>query len=391
MSFSNDHFYEELTGFVDFQKFSQPHHYHALPSNWLVIITDIADSTRAIHEGRYKDINALGTASIVAVLNAIKPLNIPYLFGGDGATFCVPASQQQKVAAALLATKQLAADQFGFTLRVGAVPIATIEAAGYKLRVGKYQPNNAYQQAMFAGNGLGYAEHLVKNGQPDNPFLIAGSGNRADGDFSGFECRWNEIPSPHEEIITLLVQALETNEAAQQRIYQHISAEIIAIYGNESRHHPLRQQQLTLGASPTTLATEIKIRTAQASAWKRWLYALKLPLLVIAGQLLTHLGLKEWGLYKQRLIANTDYRKFDEVLRMVISGTATQRTRLRELLEDLHKDGKIIFGLHASPTALITCIISDYQSRHIHFLDGSNGGYALAAQELKRQKKAISR
>lgn len=394
MASINDDFYENLAGFTDFDAFSQIGRYTPLPSDWLVVITDVVDSTRAIQDGRYKDINALGVASIVAVLNAAKPLNIPYIFGGDGATFCIPPSQQEPVASALKAARDMAAGQFGLALRIGMVPMQVLEASGHTVRVSKYRPYATYQQAMFAGSGIAYAEALVKGQSPNNPFLVPESELHTEGDFSGFECRWNEIASPHEEIITLLVQCLETEEASEQAVYQAISGHITQIYGNEGRHHPLRENRLALSLSPRNWSAEIKIRTAGLSGWQRWLYAVKLPFRVLLGRLFMGLRLKtrdgNWGRYKRMLVANTDYRKFDDVLRMVISGTAAQRQQLREVLGQLHQDGKIAFGLHAAPTALITCIISDYGNHHVHFLDGANGGYALAAQEMKNQKRHLA-
>ena len=97
----------------------------------------------------------------------------------------------------------------------------------------------------------------------------------------------------------------------------------------------------------------------------------------------------DWGRYKRSLITNTDYRKFDEILRMILSGTLEQRSQLTVYLEQLHKKRKIVFGIHASPNALITCLVFNYDTDHIHFLDGSNGGYAMAAKEMKRQLKEL--
>ena len=97
----------------------------------------------------------------------------------------------------------------------------------------------------------------------------------------------------------------------------------------------------------------------------------------------------DWGAYKARLVANTDCRKFDDVLRMVIAGSVEQRTRLRARLEALRDAGRIAFGMHVSDSSLITCIITDYTFDHVHFLDGSNGGYAAASIELKAQLKAF--
>lgn len=33
----------------------------------------------------------------------------------------------------------------------------------------------------------------------------------------------------------------------------------------------------------------------------------------------------------------------------------------------------------------MTCAIDDYRTEHMHFVDGSDGGYALAAKQLKKQ------
>jgi hypothetical protein len=95
----------------------------------------------------------------------------------------------------------------------------------------------------------------------------------------------------------------------------------------------------------------------------------------------------QWGEYKHNLIINTDYRKFDEMLRMVISGSQKQREVLRSVLEAYQERGQIVFGIHAAPAALITCIVTDYDKDHVHFLDAANGGYAMAARELKQQLK----
>ena len=89
------------------------------------------------------------------------------------------------------------------------------------------------------------------------------------------------------------------------------------------------------------------------------------------------------------LITNTDFRKFDELLRMVISGTRAQQAELREYLQKLHQQKKIVYGIHASPKALVTCLVFHHQNEHIHFLDGTKGGYAMAAVELKQQIKQL--
>ncbi|PIU96760.1 MAG: hypothetical protein CO017_08860 [Zetaproteobacteria bacterium CG_4_8_14_3_um_filter_59_5] len=58
---------------------------------------------------------------------------------------------------------------------------------------------------------------------------------------------------------------------------------------------------------------------------------------------------------------------------------------LRDRLQGYRERGLIVFGMHVSSSALITCIVSDYDQQHVHFLDGANGGYEMAAQQMKKQ------
>jgi hypothetical protein len=97
----------------------------------------------------------------------------------------------------------------------------------------------------------------------------------------------------------------------------------------------------------------------------------------------------DWSQYKQELIDNTDFRKFDGVLRMVIDVSEEQFAMTESFLQRLHGERKICFGLHTSTTALITCFVSSYTGNHVHFLDGGDGGYALAAKQLKAQLRSL--
>jgi len=391
--FSSDNFYEQLVSFSDFSQFTQLEWYSILPSEWFVVITDIQNSTKAIQEGLYKEVNSVSTASIVALLNTVAPLKVPYVFGGDGTTLCIPPSRKNSVESALIATQQMANKLFGLHLRVGMVPMSLIQQDGHQVLVGKYQPSSHFQQAMFQGNGLRYAESLVKDPRRDNPYILSESQIEADGNFEGFECRWNEVPSAREETVAIMVQALESEITSETTIYKEISQKILDIYGPEKDHHPVQLTQLTLASSLRKLSVEARIRTCFQTLWIRLMYTLRLGLLVYLGKFLMIQNVKtknvDWGQYKQNLIVNTDYRKFDETLRMIISGTLEQRKRLVAYLEKLHNERKIVYGIHASPAAIITCMIFNYDTDHVHFLDGSNGGYTMAAKEMKRQLKEL--
>ena len=91
--------------------------------------------------------------------------------------------------------------------------------------------------------------------------------------------------------------------------------------------------------------------------------------------------------YLNELTTNTDYLKFDECLRMIIDVTEAQKQSLLARLEAHYKKGEIYYGTHCDPFALMTCYIQG-PTKHMHFVDAGGGGYAMAAKQLKAQKRS---
>ena len=77
------------------------------------------------------------------------------------------------------------------------------------------------------------------------------------------------------------------------------------------------------------------------------------------------------------------------MLRMVMDGSEAQYRALQDYLEGQHREGRLVYGMHKSSEALLTCIVFSYNGNHVHFVDGSDGGYALAARSLKAQLKSL--
>jgi hypothetical protein len=115
---------------------------------------------------------------------------------------------------------------------------------------------------------------------------------------------------------------------------------------------------------------------------------------VLIGRALTALGLTaggvDWGDFRREVAANTDVRKFDDMLRCVLDGTAEQRERLTTALEESFRRGRLAYGMHVAGGAIMTCMVRSYAGEHFHFVDGAGGGYALAAVELKRRLARLS-
>lgn len=99
-------------------------------------------------------------------------------------------------------------------------------------------------------------------------------------------------------------------------------------------------------------------------------------------------GMLNWGDYKQLVSEATDFKKFDDVLRMVISGKTKQRQKLVDYLEQKFKEGRLVYGIHVSDRALMTCLVFERDGRQVHFVDGADGGYALAAKKMKERMKS---
>lgn len=368
--------------------------YAEVPADWHVAVADVEGSTVAIRAGRYKDVNLVGVSTIAAVINAVSPVLIPFVFGGDGASLCVPPDALAATRAALVAVRAMAREAFSLDLRIGTVPIADLRAAGFPVLVARHRVSSTSIQAMFAGGGLRRAERVVKD--PRGGYGIAADAPAATLDCSGLECRWNEIPSPHGETVALLVQALSDDHAVAARIYRETLLAVEQWYGGDEYSHPVTQSGLRLAHGRQALAGETAVRAHAKAGLGRWLYAIGLSVQVAIGRVLFATGIRfagvHWGRYKKEVVGNTDRRKFDDTLRVVLAGTPEQRRALEAWLAARRQDGQLVYGLHVAEAALMTCLIGDRGAgEHLHFVDAAGGGYALAAVELKRQLNAAGR
>ena len=388
---ATDHFYAGLSAFDDFSEITDLSRYKEVPEDWQLVVADISDSTNAIQSGLYKAVNILGVSVITSIVNIAKPLAIPYIFGGDGATLCIPASLVPRARTALIATRILANRTHGLNLRVGLIPINIIYKAGLKILVAKHRMSPYYVQAVFAGGGIEYAERLIKDEKAGAVYRLQETEDAPDADFSGLECRWDNVPSKHGEIIALIVKALAPSIEKEAIIYDKIITRVRQIYGDDDMCRPVHVDGLRTTYDGKKLVHEARIRTFGHGEMAYVLYWLKIRVQNVLGWIFMTFGLNAggtpWGDYKKDLVANTDFKKFDGILREIMSGTSNQRQELTAFLEQLCINKECVYGIHASDSALITCLISKRSGYHYHFVDGADGGYAMAALAMKNQLK----
>ncbi len=383
---SAEDFYSQLPAFTHFLDVMDTAVYTPVPPDWFVLLTDVRGSTQAIQAGRYKEVNLLGASSIVAVLNVAGDTAIPFVFGGDGATLLVPPSLREAAQQALLATQALARDAFGLELRVGVVAVETAVAAHYPIRIAKFRPSPDYEQAMFSGGGLAYVERLVKD--PASGCQLQADPT-AQADFSGLECRWQDVPSKYGETVSLLVLAQTGSADEDTAVYRQVFHAIQEIYGDPQAFRTITTDTLQATLGLRDLMGETFVR-AQSNWWSRLKYLLRLwavnlffRFYLLPFDVETTGG--RWSRYIDLVVETSDYRKYDEILRMIIAGTPAQRQELTAFLQEQRRAGKLVYGLHVTDRALLTCLVFERMGRQVHFVDGADGGYALAAKALKQQ------
>ena len=244
-------FYAGLEPFTEFAEVADPARYVAAPDDWIVVLADIKGSTEAARAGRYKDVNLVGAACITAVLNVTRELDLPYAFGGDGATVLIPPGVRGVVADALRRTRRLAGTGFGLELRVGLVPVQELRRRGRGVLVAKYQLSPGNDLAMFAGGGLELADSLIKT---DPAFTLEEQDDPAPPDLHGLSCRWEPYRSLRGHMLTLLVSPLEADALALQReILRELAAIMAATPGAAG---PIRPQNMRFVWPPRGLRAE---------------------------------------------------------------------------------------------------------------------------------------
>ena len=375
-------FYRKLTPLRQFEDFAAAGNYQELPPDWVVFVTDIENSTSAIEEGLYKEVNLVGAASITLTMQVLGSQDMPFVFGGDGATICVQQGQSDLVAAELARLVNLARTNFGLELRVACIPVSRITNSGRKVLVSKLEITPGKCIALFHGGGLALADRIAKDEYEQ--FGIAPSSESV-ASLQGLSCRWSPMPSKKGVVISLLVRARHDNDMS---VYSELLQRIRDILdGDIASANPVYLDPANYKSFSQALREE------SAYHHRRFSYGFVKRIVDVAlSVLIFRFGVNPIApffngkRYKSTIAEHSDYRKFDDVLRLIMDCSEQQCHALQECLQAAYEKGEVYYGLHASGAALMTCFVENTNpGGHLHFIDGGDGGLAMASRQLKAQ------
>jgi Protein of unknown function (DUF3095) len=374
----NDTFYGAIPVFRGFASLMDPALYSPLPDDWSIGIADIVESTRAIADKRYKAVNMAGASVIAAVANALEGREFPFVFGGDGASFAVSPDDLARTREAMAATATWVEESLNLVMRVALVPVKAVRAQGLDVRVARFGPSPNLSYAMFSGGGLGWAEAAMKRGE----FAVPKADPGTQPDLTGLSCRFEEIPSARGLILSVLVvPARNADPSAFRKVIEDI---VVLVERSPDAGRPVPPDGPPLKWPPSGNKYEVSAMRG-GSLWKRRALVLANTLFIYT---VLRLGIKVGGFvpktYVQQVVENSDFRKYDDGLRMILDCTPELETALTKRLAAAASAAIVRYGLHRQDAAMMTCFTpSALRSDHVHFIDGARGGYASAATALK--------
>ena len=169
-----------------------------------------------------------------------------------------------------------------------------------------------------------------------------------------------------------------------EKVFLEVLRQIEQIFGPESLHHPLTEENLKLSLKITDLSLEGMITST--TVFEGFLKTARILIENILGVLkFPKFVANNLATKVKNNVMNSDFKKFDGSLKMVVAGSSDQIQTFQNYLKDIYKQERIFYGTHISHSSLITCLVFSDADFEVHFVDGSDGGYAFAARGLKKQ------
>jgi len=169
----------------------------------------------------------------------------------------------------------------------------------------------------------------------------------AEPDLRGLSCEWNPFESRRGTILSLLV---EPTDEVGSLAFGDVARRLISVFERDNR-----------GGSPVPTHRPARKDGSESVDPATW----------------------------ADVALNSDFRKFDDVLRLTVDCTFDEVNEIEEMLRDASAQGVLRYGSHCQSHAIMTCLVPGADaSSHLHFLDGYDGGYSKAAEILRNKQSA---
>ena len=286
----------------------------------------------------------------------------------------MPPEKSDTARAALCGVQNVARNTLDLDLRCALVPVKAVRAAGRDIKLTFQDLGRGRRLAMIAGGGIEQAELLAKT-KGGSRFAVGETDIAGEPDLTGLSCRWQPLKTTNGVMLSLIVRAREdgaTLGPAYRAVYE-------------------RMRRTTAHDICPVAASALKMHWPPRGLWRERAFGndtRKLLMQSFFQYVSTAAGVTIGGYdgraYAASLPAHSDYRKFADSLRMVVDCTSSEADAIESILGESQRQGLIDFGVHRAQEALLTCFVqTTNDAGHVHFVDGSNGGYAMAAQMLK--------
>ena len=355
--------------------------FEKVPESWQIIVLDVKDSTGAVVSGLHHEVNLAATGGVIAVLNKIKSINkklvIPYFFGGDGATFIIPESICPEISKVIDNYRHHVSKTSSLTLRTGIMQVKEVYANERSIKIAKLKINNRLVLPIVLGNGLKFAEDRIKSRFVNDEQEIQPVRKV---NLQGMECRWQEIqpPAHKDKIVCLVINC--PDEDQQAKVYHELVVRMDRILGKYDKRQPITIQRLKLDLTIKKITKEMYAKLGRYSLF----YLIKNLFITRIGKYYFRY-FKDGKKYLKTIRELSHSVMLDGTFHTVISCKDEQIDELVVFLDHLENEQKIQYGIHITHGSILSCYIENRNSKHIHFVDGTEGGYTTAAMMFKRK------
>ncbi len=345
----------------------------------------------------------------MALAHLFGTLSVPYVFGGDGMVFLLPPQAKADARDVLARAVRDVENNLRLQMRAALIPLSSLcredeVGGGMKpgntagrpscLAVSKLRVSPTYDQAVFHGEAINRAEFALKKSYADAAFArwhIPRATDNVSGNYQGFTCRWQDIPSARGNTIALVVRPRRDTPV------RSILAGIEGVFREQESVHPLSVEKMRPGGKTSNYAMAAKLNAGRRFHRIRYVInrivervAITATRFFTRADIPLKVGLYQMNRIREQSREASDYRKFDGSFKMIFSTTDEELDALENLLSRLTEEGKIFYGLHRTYAAHMTCLAHLPSGDDVHFVDATEGGYAVAARRMKEQIRELT-